>query len=180
MKQEWMGGILILFCLMATGCPSEFERLADFAERSSHEQAKQNLEMVKLNEELARNNQQIQAERMELNDRFSELELERRRLHHERRSELAWAESLRFLATLIAASLPLFLCAFLIWAATKNKSDQQLLNELLVAELTSNKPRLITDPTRVPADSSNRSTQKFIANQGEQDVTHRKNRNGSS
>ena len=173
MKQIRMVGILIPLCLMATGCPSESDRLADFAERATHEQANQNLEMTSLNKELVKPNQQIQTERKELNNKFSELDLERQQMSRQRRSGLVWAESFRFLATVLAAIMPLFLCAFLIWAATQNVSDQQLINEVLISELSSDNPRLIACSTSDRDQNASQLKQQLLTDNGEQDVTYR-------
>lgn len=146
MKQIWMAGILILACLVVGGCRNESQRLADMADRTVEMQSDTNSTVAGANEELAKLNRDVQAERKELNQSFEQLENDRRELNKQRRSELAWAESFRFLAIVIAAALPLFLCAYLIWAATRNTNDAELVNEVLMQELVSQRPRLIAGP----------------------------------
>jgi hypothetical protein len=146
MKQTWKIGSLILVGLMLVGCPSESERLARMAEQSVHMQAEQNVKSADANKEFAKLQSDLQTERSRLDQQLKTLEDDRRALHRERRSELAWAESLRFLAIIIAAVTPLFLCAYLIWAATRQSSCHESVNELLIRELASPKPRIIRAP----------------------------------
>ena len=148
MKQIWMAGILILACLIVGGCRNESQRLADMADRTVEMQSDTNSTVAGANEELAKLNRDVQAERKELNQGFNQLESDRRELNKQRRSELAWAGSFQFLAIIIAAALPLFLCAYLIWAATRTSNDAELLNEVLMQELVSNRPKLIAGPNR--------------------------------
>lgn len=146
MKQAWMTGILILTCLVIGGCGTESERLADMAERTVEMQSKQNSMVAKTREEMLALNREIHTERKELSHGFKQLEGDRRELHNQRQSELAWAESFQFLAIVIAATMPLFLCAYLIWSATRSGRDTELVNEVLMHELVSKRPRLIAGP----------------------------------
>lgn len=143
MKQTWRIGSLILIGLMTVGCPSESERLANMADQSVRMQTEQNVQTANANKEFAQLQRDLQTERNNLNQQLKILEDDRRALHRERRSELAWAESFRFLAIVIAAVTPLFLCAYLIWAATRQSSCHESVNELLIQELVSPKPRFI-------------------------------------
>lgn len=146
MKRIAMAGILVLAIGVSGGCPSESERLADMADRTVQMQSEQNTANFRTSEELTRLNRDIQTERHYLNEREQGLEQERQAIHRERRSELAWAETFRFLAIVIAAIMPLFLCAFLIWAANRQTTNYEAVNEILIQELVSPKPRLITGP----------------------------------
>ena len=164
MKQTWKIGSLILIALMMVGCPAESERLANMADQSVRMQAEQNVQSANAHKEFAQLQRDLQTERNELNQQLKTLENDRRALHRERRSELAWAESIRFLALIIAAITPFFLCAYLIWAATRQSSWHESVNELLIQELVSPKPRLIGaanlraiehQPDETNADSNN-------------------------
>ena len=128
---------------MMVGCPNESERLANMADQSVRMQAEQNVQAANAHKEFAQLQRDLQTERNKLNQQLKTLEDDRRALHRERRSELAWAESFRFLAIVIAAITPLFLCAYLIWAATRQSSCHESVNELLIQEFVSPKPRFI-------------------------------------
>jgi septal ring factor EnvC (AmiA/AmiB activator) len=168
MKQNWRVGILIVTCLMMNGCPGESERMANLAEKTVRSQNEANVanaktqnNFVNLNREFQQERSNLQIERQSLNQQFQKLETDRSNLHRLRRSELAWAESLRFLAIVIAAIMPLFLCAYLVWAASQHSANQEEISSILIKEVTSPRPKLIagqnlpaiedrTDPTSVP------------------------------
>lgn len=159
MKQIWMAGILVLAGLtMIGGCRNESDRLAGMAEHTVEMQSQQNRSIAKASEEQARLNRDVQAERKALNRGFMKLEEERKEIQKDRRSGLAWAESFRFFAIVIAATMPLFLCAYVIWAATRNTNNPDLVNEILIQELVSNKPRLIAGPNRPAIEDRTRET----------------------
>ena len=144
MKQIFVAGCIVLTTMLNGGCSrNESERLADMADQTVEMQSKQNLTMSKANEEQAKLNREIQKERQHLNKFSLELERERQAIHLERRSELAWAESFRFLAIVIAAVVPLFLCAFLIWAMTRQKTNKKPVTAVLINDPVQHKPRLI-------------------------------------
>lgn len=150
MKQTWTTGILILVAALTAGCGSESERMANMAENVVRSQndvnsniVKANEKFVELNKDLQQERTGLQNERLALNDQFQQLENGRRDLHRERRSELAWSESFRFLAIVFAATMPLFLCAYLIWLCSKQSVDQEEVNAILLQELASPNPRLI-------------------------------------
>ena len=160
MKQMRSVGLLILTCLLMTGCQSESEQLkdlvdqtADLATRSVESQNDVNVAVAKANENIADLHLEVQQERSGLqrqreflDHQLESLDQDRRDLHSERRSELAWSESFQFLALIVAAAMPLFLCAFLVWAASRKSVEQEEVNTILLRELTSAEPRLIASP----------------------------------
>ena len=153
MKQMLVVGTLILITTVMQGCSPESERMANMAERMVRSQnqvnssvARANEKFVDLNKEFQQERTGLQDERLALNGQFENLEQDRRDLHRERRSEVAWSESFRFLAIVIAATMPLFLCAYFIWAASQNSVGQEEVNTILLQELASSNPRLIVAP----------------------------------
>ena len=153
MKQTLVIGMLILIVMLTLGCGSESDRIANMAERMVRTQGevnsnvtRANEKFVELNKELQRERTGIQKERLTLNNQFEKLERDRLDLHSQRRSEVAWSESFQFLAIVIAAIMPLFLCAYLIWMATQSSVQQEEVNSILIHELVSTEPRLIAAP----------------------------------
>ena len=151
--KQLVTGALILATTMAIGCGSESERMANMAERMVRSQnevnssiTRTNEQFVDLNKEFQRERTGLQNERLTLNEQFGELEQGRRDLHRQRRSELAWSESFHFLAIVIAAVMPLILCAYLIWTASQSSVKQEEVNSILIHELVSTEPRLIAAP----------------------------------
>ena len=115
MKQIWTIGILILIALLTIGCGSDSVRMANMAEKMVRSQndvnsnvMMTNKKIVGLSREVQKERMELQNERLRLNEQFERLDQYRRDLHRERRSELAWSESFRFLAIVIAAIMPLF------------------------------------------------------------------------
>ena len=159
MKQTWKVGILILTCLLLAGCQSESRRLADMADQTVRMQAEQNIQSANSQNEFAKLNRDLQLERKTLNQQFGQLESERRELHQQRRSELAWAESFRVLAIVIAAVMPLFLCALLIWAATRkaNSKGVYVVYDESIQDLVAKQPHLIAGPDHSKVESQSKT-----------------------
>jgi len=196
MKQVWAIGILILIAMSTLGCSSESDRMAKLAERMVRSQSEVNSNLtrtnekfVELNRELQKERTGIQNERLTLNDQFERLEQDRRDLNSQRRSEAAWSESFHFLAIVIAAIMPLFLCAYLIWIAAQSSVQQEEVNSILIRELVSAEPRLIAAPnlaaielvesgdqTQAESESSTDTT----TNRRRKNLSHRKSRNTDS
>ena len=153
MKPMLVVGMLFLITTVLLGCSTESERMANMAERMVQSQSNVNSGIVRTNEKFVDLNKELQQERtglhnerLALNQQFERLEQDRRELHREQRSEVVWSESFRFLAIVIAATMPLFLCAYLIWAASQNSVEQEDVNTILLQELASSNPRLIVAP----------------------------------
>ena len=191
MKQTWAIGMLILIAMLTLGCGSESDRMANMAERMVRSQSEANSNVtrtnekfVELNRELQKERTGLQSERLTLNDQFEKLEQDRRELHRQRRSEVAWSESFQFLAIVIAAVMPLFLCAYLIWIATQSSVQQEEVNSILIRELVSVEPRLIAAPNlaaieHVESDeqsqSDGESSTKTTTKRRKKNLSHRKN-----
>ena len=188
MKQILAIGTLILIAIQTLGCGSESERVADMAEEMVRSQSEVNSNVTRTNERFVELNQELQEERngrqkerLTLNTQFHRLEQDRRDLHSQRRSELVWAESFQFLAIIIAATMPLFLCAYLIWTATQSSVGQEEVNSILIHELVSAEPQLIARPTlptieQIPTDEQPQplqDTETQNKNRRSSNVTHR-------
>ena len=193
MKQTLVIGMLFLIAMMTLGCGSESDRMANMAERMVRSQSevnsnvtRTNEKFVELNKELQRERAGIQKERLTLNNQFEKLERDRLDLHSQRRSEVAWSESFQFLAIVIAAIMPLFLCAYLIWMANQSSVQQEEINSILLHELVSAEPRLIAAPNlraieHVETDEKSKSelTTNSKTNRRTKNLSYRKSRNTS-
>ena len=196
MKQVWAIGMLILIAMLTLGCSSESDRMAKLADRMVRSQSEVNSNLTRTNEKFVELNRElqkewtgIQNERLTLNDQFERLEQDRRDLNSQRRFEAAWSESFQFLAIVIAAIMPLFLCAYLIWIAAQSSVQQEEVNSILIHELVSAEPRLIAAPnlaaielvesgdqTQAESESSSDTT----SNRRRKNLSHRKSRNTDS
>ena len=193
MKQTLVIGMQILIVTLTLGCGSESDRMANMAERMVRTQSevnsnvtRANEKFVELNQELQKERTGLQSERLTLNLQFEKLEQDRRDLHSQRRSEVAWSESFQFLTIVIAAIMPLFLCAYLIWVATQSSVEQEEVNSILIRELVSAEPRLIAAPNLAAighVESSEQSQSegelsiKTTANRRKKNLSHRKSGN---
>ena len=190
MRQTKAIEVLILIALLTPGCGSESDRMANMAEKMVRSQSQVNSNVtrtsekfVELNHELQRERTALQNERLTLNDQFERLEQDRRDLHSQRRSEVAWSESFQFLAIVIAAVMPLFLCAYLIWMAMQGSVQQDEVNSILIHELVSPEPRLIVAPNLAaiehvesgePSQSESESSTKPLTSRRKKNLSHRK------
>ena len=93
-----MARTVILACMLSVGCETESQRLASMADRTVEMQSEQNSIIAKTTSGMVELNREIQNQRKELTEGHKQLENDRRELHLLCRSELAWAESLQFLA----------------------------------------------------------------------------------
>ena len=165
---------MILACMLSVGCETESQRLASMADRTVEMQSEQNSIIAKTTSGMVELNREIQNQRKELTEGHKQLENDRRELHLLRRSELAWAESLQFLAIIVAASMPLFLCAYLAWAATRSVKDPELVNEVLLEELVTKQPRLIAGRNHpvIEHHSTTDTQQRLETNRIQQERNH--------
>jgi VIT1/CCC1 family predicted Fe2+/Mn2+ transporter len=154
-----------LIALIAIGCSSGDERLVELSRQSTERQADQNRLVETNNRQVleATNRlveadaksrtenielyRQIEAERSGINQQRDALEQERRQIAGERIRDPIIAESIRAVAGLIAAILPLLVCLFLL-RGLFHKSDQEALAEVLIEDLVSGQP-LLREPAAV-------------------------------
>lgn len=122
MKQCWAVSFMLLTVTLNFGCRSQTNQITEMVEQTVRSQNEVNSNIqtvnrsfVELNKDLQQERRNLQEERIGLNAQFERLEQQRLDLNREIKSELAWSESLRFLAIVIAATMPLFLCAFFVW-----------------------------------------------------------------
>ena len=147
--------ILILLTLMS-GCDDAATRIT---REAADRQAQQNTAMAKLNQEVASGTHQLvaadaearkeivivhhdlQAERSKLDSNWNSLEDERRELAGQRRTE-SWLSSMSsIIGGMLLTAMLLGFCWHAVFAATHGDSHAEL-NELLVAEITSDEPKL--------------------------------------
>jgi hypothetical protein len=148
-----------LLALIGVSCSSGDERLVELSRQSADRQAEQNRLVETNNRQVleatnrlieadaksrAENvelHRQIETERSGVDQQRDALEQERRQIAGERIRDPIIAESIRALAGLIAAILPLLVCLFLL-RGLFHKSDQEALAEVLIEDLVSRQPLL--------------------------------------
>jgi hypothetical protein len=192
----------LLILLAATGCQRDRdERLANFAQHATEQQARQNEvisrqseAVVAQSDKLAQAAQELVAKdaetRRELvraqHDLNSSLQLERADVDRQKemidreRQELAIekvrapviAEAIRAIGILLACLAPLALVAWLVYAMSRKGDDEAVINELLLTELMSDQPRFLPSPSQMaPRLEHETSAQRQPGTNDPEDVT---------
>jgi hypothetical protein len=157
---------LMMALLLATGCAdSRDDRLAEMAQQSLREQARQNERLTKQSQQIAEASkhlvendararkemiaahatlqQELQAERANINQQLSELESERREIARQRGRDPILAETIRGVGMTLGCMLPLLLAGYVIYSLNRSSDDSDALSEMLVMEITAEKPKLL-------------------------------------
>ena len=85
----------------------------------------------------------IQRERASIDRQREDLEAERRRIAGERQRAPIIAAAITQVGLILACLAPLALCAYLLWSLRSTAAEDEAVTELLVEELTSERPRLL-------------------------------------
>ncbi len=85
----------------------------------------------------------IQTERQSLDRQREDLEGERRQIASERQRAPVIAAAIMQLGLILACLAPLALCAYLLWSLRSTAEQDEAVTELLVEELTSERPKLL-------------------------------------
>ena len=157
--------VLLALCGLSllVGCAEEdhHKQVAEVATQAADRQAQQNTEMVRLNREVAEGtrrmveadaearkeiiavHQEIQSERASLNDSFETLEAERKQIAGQRRTESMLGPILKGCAAAAVIAVTIGYCWSLLFSLRRQDDAGQVLSELLVDELLSEKPVLL-------------------------------------
>ena len=179
-----MTSAAMLTLLAATGCskPPDMrdQRLADFAQQSVEQQARQNQEIARQSQAVVEESRQLAeaskemvakdaearremvAAQHELNAQLNQqrdaidagrdaLEQDRREIAEQRNRAPIIAESIQSVGLIIACLLPLVACVLVLWRMGRNEPDDAAVAELLTFELAGDQPRLLPVPPLRPA-----------------------------
>jgi len=153
----WM--IVILF--LTSGCDSPDGRLVELSEMSLQRQAEQNRQMAEQSQRIAdataeliaadaqarqefrELSQSLQAERAGIDHQRESLEEERRKIAGQRHRDPIVAAAISSCGLVIACTLPLVLCAYLLYVLQHRTAPDEALVELLVEDLLAKQPRLL-------------------------------------
>ena len=164
----------------AGGCEGDNGRLADYAQNSVEQQTRQNDQIARQNLEVTQQNRQVaegaqklvaadaqarqelvtaqkslqegvHVERMTLDQQRQGLEEDRRQIARERYWEPLIAEAIGGCGVLLACLLPLVICLYVLRSLQTDTGDEAVLNELLVTELTAERPQLLLPTAERPA-----------------------------
>ena len=160
--QKIMTTILaVIPTLVISGCESDDERLARFAEQSVSQQAQQNRDVAAQHKEVARTARalveadtksradfgrfasELHAERQEIASQRHALESERVQLATQRIREPVIAGAIQTLGILVVCALPLVVALYVLRAVSSNAADEAALSELLVGEIVQSESPLL-------------------------------------
>ena len=168
---------LILPMLLAVaGCskPADMrdQRLAEFAKQSMEQQAKQNDRIAEQSRAVIEQSQklvahdaqarqeliaaqeklttQLNQQRATIDTGRDQLEQDRREIAQQRHRDPILAAAIQNVGLLIACTLPLIVCLFVIKRMSSREPDDAAVAELLVHELVTDQPRLLPGPSLRP------------------------------
>ncbi|MCH8047139.1 MAG: hypothetical protein IID44_25840 [Planctomycetes bacterium] len=156
--------LLAVATILMTGCEengNENSRVAKVAVEAAERQAKQNEEMARLNRETAEGAKRLveadaqarkeltemqhdlQAEQAEVGEQRDQLEAERKQIAGQRRTESMLGPILKGCAAAAVIAVTIGYCWSLLFSLRRQDDAGQVLSELLVDELLSEKPVLL-------------------------------------
>jgi hypothetical protein len=154
--------LVLATTILATGCDEdENGRVVAVAREAADRQAEQNKEMAKVNhsvaqaterlvaadaearKEIVKVHQQLQSEREVLNKQRDNLEVERQGIARQRLTESWIGPVIENSGILVVAVLAIGLCLLLLFGLRRSAGAEAELNELLVHELSSERPTLL-------------------------------------
>jgi hypothetical protein len=121
----------------------ESRRLAETAKTLVEKDAEARRELVSAQRELQKELAQQQAS---VNAERDRLEEERRQLAQQRGRDPILAAAIQYGIGLLACLLPLLVCVFVLYRMTADNTDQMAMGELLVTELTADRPLVLPGP----------------------------------
>ena len=168
MPQNLSPGVamLTMTLLLMAGCAdSRDERFRQLAEQSLRQQSEQNKRLAEQSQQIAEASKHLvendsrarkemiaahatlqkdlQAERANINQQLSELETERREIAKQRGRDPIVARTIAGVGLTLSCMLPLLLAGYVIYSLNQSSDDDDALSEMLVMEITAEKPKLL-------------------------------------
>jgi hypothetical protein len=161
--------LILLGVVSTTGCREKdrYREVAEIATQAADRQAQQNSEMARVHREVAEGtrrmveadaearkeiitvHQDIQAERATLSDGFDKLETERKEIAQVRRTESILIPAAKIIGGAALALAVVLFCWTLLVGLRGSDSTDADVSELLISDLVSEQPRLLTEPHRL-------------------------------
>ena len=158
--------MLMMTLLLITGCAdSRDERFRQLAQQALHEQSEQNKRLAEQSRQIAEASRrlvegdaaarkdllaahkqlmsELHSERANLDRQHEEMEQERRNIAARCHRDPVIAQAIGAVGLTLACLLPLLLAAYVIRAVSQNADDSAALSELLVMEITAERPLLL-------------------------------------
>jgi hypothetical protein len=167
MARNWLASTSTALLALVIGCDSADERLVALSRESLDRQAHQTEQIAAQSQEVTRASHELvarvgqtqqeflalahdhEAQRLVIDQQRGALDQERKQIAALRQRDATLAVALEQAALIVAATLPLWLCGYLLWCLGPVSDDGQL-SDVLLSELTGGAPRLSSEPTAVP------------------------------
>ena len=158
----------IALIVLWIGCDETDPRVAQVAMESTRRQAEQNKQMAELQQHVAEGTKQLveadsqarqklvelqhelRTDQAEVGRQRDRLETERREIAKDRYWDSILGTSIYAGAGILACLLPLLVCCWLLWCTRDKQGTDEALAELLVEELTTDRPILLPARQLVP------------------------------
>ena len=183
--------MLMMTLLLVTGCAdSPDERLAELAEQSLRQQASQNEQLAEQSKQIAEASRhlvendsqarkemiaahatlqkELQTERANINQQLSKIEQERRAIGQQRGRDPIVAQTIGAVGLTLACLLPLLLAGYIIYTLNHSNDDNDALSELLVLEITAEKPKLLPMAPRSVAVVEHKQSPREISDESDE------------
>ena len=167
MEMNWLCRVLwIALIVLLIGCEETDPRVVQVAMESTRRQVEQNRQMGELQQQVAEGTKQLveadsqarqklvelqrelRTDQAEVGRQRDTLETERRVIAKDRYWDSVLGTSIYAGAGILACLLPLLVCCWLLWCTRDKQGTDEALAELLVEELTTDRPLLL--PARQP------------------------------
>ena len=158
--------LIMTLLLLATGCSdSRDERYRQLAQQSLRQQSEQNNRLAEQSQQIAEASKhlvsndsqarkemiaahatlqkELHTERASVDRQLSELESERRAISKQRGRDPIIAQAIGAVGLTLACLLPLLLAGYVIYSLNQSSDDSDALSEMLVMEITADKPKLL-------------------------------------
>lgn len=171
-----MAGTALVILMTLSGCGQapdyRDQRLAEFAQRSNSEQVQQNARMAELVRRDTESRKELLATHQELTSQLNRqqavidagrdrLEQDRRDIAQQRHRDPIIAATLQNIGLLMACVLPLLLAGLTVWRMQHQEPDHAAVAELLVCELTSDRPLFLPAPVHPRLTASSNHTSRL-------------------
>ncbi len=158
--------MLTMTLLLVAGCAdSRDERLAKLAQQALSEQSEQNKRLAEQSKQIAEAarrlvegdaearkdllaaqkqlSSELHSERVNLDRQREEIEQERRSIAAQRHRDPVIAQAIGAVGLTLACLLPLLLAGYIVYTLNRSSDDNDALSELLIMEITAEKPKLL-------------------------------------
>jgi hypothetical protein len=168
MARKWLVSTSTALVALVVGCDSADERLVALSRESLDRQARQTEQIAAQSQEVTRASHELvsrvgqtqqeflalahdhEAQRLVIDQQRGALDQERKQIAALRQRDATLAVALEQAALIVAATLPLWLCGYLLWCLGLEPNGDGQLSDVLLSELTGGAPRLSSEPTAVP------------------------------